>query len=428
MLKRIDISDLELGMFVHKLEGSWFKHPFWKSQFLLTDERTLDSLLTSAVPAVVIDTARGLDVRPAPSRGQSAAHSGGVTEMVRGRTRRAPIAPRVVSQASDPDSTNTQPQTLSREFGTARQIAERSRKMISRVFLEARLGKSINASALAPVVDDIFASVQRNPHAFNGLMRCKRDYEFVYRHSLAVSALMISLARQMKLTADGTRQAGMAGLLIDLGVSHLPADLASLGGDFRRIDDEVFSEHARLGHDLLTASGLDECVARAAFEHHERMDGSGYPRGLKGEQIGRLGRMAAICDTYDWLVNDTLVGAGLDPAAAIAQLRSLVTFFDPKILRAFVDALGIHPVGSLVELSCGRLAMVMQQEPATPTRPRVRTFWHVAERRIAPIEEIVLAECGDDQRILGTAVPEDYGCTCFPEIREKLFAMRSRAG
>jgi len=428
MLKRIDISDLELGMFVHKLEGSWFKHPFWKSKFLLSDERTLDSLLTSAVPAVVIDTERGLDVRPSTPRrvsGKAASSTPSGTALRsavrRSQARRQTLSAPETSRTTDPEPGSEQ-QPFSREFGTARQAAERSRKLISRVFLEARLGKSINAAALAPVVDDIFASVQRNPHAFNGLMRCKQDFEFVYRHALAVSALMISLGRQMKLPAKEIKLAGMAGLLIDLGVSHLPCDLASLGGDFRRIEEAVFAEHAQLGYGLLAAAGLDHEVARAALEHHERMDGSGYPRGLRGDEIGRFSRMAAICDTYDWLVNDTLVGAGLDPGAAIAQLRSLASFFDAEILAAFVDAVGIHPVGSVVLLSSGRLAMVVEPNLADPTRPRLRTFWSIRDQRLAPIEEICWA-ASEEERIVGTADPEAHGCTCFHGLRERLFTL-----
>jgi len=339
----------------------------------------------------------------------------------RSQTRRQTFSAPETARTAAPE-TGTTPQPFSREFGTANQTAERSRKLISRVFLQARLGKSINAAALAPVVDDIFASVQRNPHAFNGLMRCKRDFEFVYRHALAVSALMISLGRQMKLPPAEIRQAGMAGLLIDLGVGHLPCDLASLGGDFRRIEESVFAEHAQLGHGLLAAAGVDEEVARAALEHHERMDGSGYPRGLQGEEIGRFSRMAAICDTYDWLVNDTLVGAGLDPGAAIAQLRSLASFFDPEMLAAFVDAVGIHPVGSVVLLSSGRLAMVVEPNLAEPTRPRLRTFWSARDQRLAPIEEVCWL-VSEDERILGTADPETHGCTCFHALREKLFTL-----
>jgi putative nucleotidyltransferase with HDIG domain len=422
MLKRIDISDLELGMFVHKLEGNWFRHPFWKSRFVLEDEGTLATLRDSSVPAVIIDTARGLDLRPVPRNrpSESAQLPARPGLLAPGARRAAVMARQAGTEQFDLQSTVRLP--MAREFGNAARVADRSRKLITRVFLEARLGKSIKAAAIEPVVDEIYASVQRNPHAFNGLMRCKRDNEFVYRHGLAVSALMISLARQMKLSADDVRLAGMAGLLLDLGVTHLPVDLSALGGDFRRVDERVFAEHVRLGADLLDAGGLPDPVVRACLEHHEMLDGSGYPQKLKGEEISLFGRMAAICDTYDWLVNDSIEGTGLDPASSVAQLGMLTGCFDAELVRQFNDTVGIFPIGSVVLLQSGRLAMVVGQDPNDPLRPQVRTFWSVETRRPVPPLDIALANCFGEDRIEGTVDPSDHGCGNFVELRERLFS------
>lgn len=431
MLKRIDVSDVELGMFIHKLEGSWFKHPFWKTKFVLEDEDTLAELRCSDVPAVIIDTDRGLDLRPAP-RGQSDAMpgaigpAGGVARILAPGARRAA---RVAAEAgaNQFDLRSAAPQPLSREFGHATRVAEKSRKVISRVFLEARLGKSIKAATIEPVVEDIFASIQRNPHAFNGLMRCKRDNEFVYRHALAVSALMISLGRQMKLHPEELRAAGTAGLLLDVGVGHLPVDLAAVDGDFRRLDERIFREHAKLGYDFMLAGGMAEPVALACLEHHERLDGAGYPNGLRDANISMFGRMAAICDTYDWLVNDGADGAGLDPAAAIERLSTdrfngTSGAYDPAILAHFIDAMGIHPIGSVVLLASGRLAMVVMQDEADPSRPTVRTFWSSRDQRMVTPDDINLANCFGQDQIVGTADPAAHGCTDFTRLREKLFA------
>ncbi|MBC2664641.1 DUF3391 domain-containing protein [Novosphingobium flavum] len=428
MLKRIDVSDLELGMFVHKLEGNWFRHPFWKSRFVLDDAATLATLQESSVPAVIIDTMRGLDLRPTPSNraADRAAPNprGGIL---------APGARRAARMARQPETAqtdlrSTRPTPMVREFGNAARVADRSRKVINQVFLEARLGKAIKASVVEPVVEDIFASVQRNPHAFNGLMRCKRENEFIYRHGLAVSALMISLGRQMKLPPEEIRHAGMTGLMLDIGVMQLPVDLTAYGGDFRRVDERIFAEHVRLGADLLDAGGIPDPVITACLEHHERLDGSGYPQQLEGDAISRLGRMAGICDTYDWLVNDSIEGTGLDPASSVAQLGLLTGCFDAEILRHFSDTVGIYPVGSVVLLSSGRLAMVVGQEDHDPLHPQVRTFWSAETRRpVAPID-IALASCFGEDRIEGTADPSDHGCDNFVDLRERLFAAACREG
>lgn len=423
MLKRIEVSDLELGMFVHKLEGSWFKHPFWRSKFVLEDQDTLDELLSSDVPAVIIDTERGIDLRPAriervaaPAAAAARAPEPPLRRGLRaGRTAAAP-------RSEEVPLTSTLPQSQAREFGHANRVVDRSRKVISKVFLEARLGKTIRAETIEPVVEEIFASVQRNPHAFNGLMRCKRDLEYIYRHALAVSALMVSLGRQLRLSPADQRLAGMAGLMLDLGVSYLPVDLESTGGDFRRIDERIFREHARLGHDQLMASGVPEPVALACLEHHERIDGTGYPQGLRGEQISLFGRMAAICDTYDWLVNDAQDQMGLDPSAAMQQLMMLEGAFAPDLVTAFIDAVGVYPIGSVVELASGRLAMVISQDEADPTKPRVKTFFSLAERRPVAPADIWLSRCYGEDRIVAAASPDAYAGIDFPAIREKLFA------
>jgi HD-GYP domain-containing protein (c-di-GMP phosphodiesterase class II) len=424
MLKRIDVSDLELGMFVHKLEGSWFKHPFWWARFALQDEWTLHKLQSSDLPAVIIDTDRGLELRPV-TRNTRSANPGAAPERPKLRSP-AVIARRTRRNVEQPataqfDLRSTAPQSLPREFGHASRVADKSRKVISRVFLEARLGKSIKASVIEPVIENIFASVQRNTHAFNGLMRCKRDNEFLYRHALAVSALMISLGRQMKLRPDDLRAAGMAGLLIDVGVGHLPVDLAACNGDFRRIDARVFQEHARLGYNCLLAGGIAPAVALASLEHHERFDGAGYPQGLVGDATSLIGRMAAICDAYDWLVDDGASGPGIDPAAALQQLATDRGAFDLTVLASFADAMGIYPIGAVVLLESARLAMVVGQDAAEPTRPRVRTFFSASECRPVPQVEIALADCYGEDRIVGTADPLAYGCADFPRLRERLF-------
>ena len=216
MLKRVETFELNLGMFIHKLEGSWFKHPFWKSKFLLEEQWMLEVLQGSAVETVIIDTELGMDSGPAadaaPARIPGSPPAGASPSQARAMP---PAAPR-------PATTKFAAARVAavREFGTARKIADRHSKVVSRVFLDARLGRGISARNVEPLIDDIYASVQRNLYAFNGLLRCREDSEETYRHALATSALMIALARQMNLPSVETREAGMAGLLMDIGAGQ----------------------------------------------------------------------------------------------------------------------------------------------------------------------------------------------------------------
>ena len=428
MLKRISTSDVELGMFVHKLEGSWFKHPFWKTKFLLEDPAMLADLHASDVAGVIIDTARGLDLRPKPVRPVMAETAPATSAPIVRPERRRPLVSRS-NEAPPIDLRSTTPHTTAREFGAAVRVAGQSRKLVSRIFLESRFGKTIKAAAVEPVIEDIFASVQRNPHAFNGLMRCKRDNEYVYRHALAVSALMISLARHMKMPPNTIREAGMAGLMMDVGIGHLPVDLTEYGGDYRNVDETILCQHVMLGHQFLSAGGdMPQSVLDVCHNHHEMMDGTGYPRGLKGNEIDVMSRMAAICDTYDSLVSDTAEGTGMDPASAVAQMNAMQGWFDPEIMQKFIETMGIYPIGSVVRLRSGRLAMVVGQSPSDITRPRVRTFLSVAERRFVKAEDIDLANCFGADEIEGSDDPAAYGVADWPKLRERLFTAAAKAG
>lgn len=426
MLKRISVEDVELGMFIHKLEGSWFKHPFWKSRFLLADGGMLDTLQKSALDGVVIDTAKGLDLREMPCRAappQTALASRSVS--------RAPTSGRITRPVAPPppqaDLRSTAPQGMTREFGLAGKVVGKSRKVISRVFIEARLGKSVDAIQLAPVVEDIFSSIQRNPHAFNGLMRCKRDNEYLYRHALAVCALMISLARQMKLPPLQIREAGMAGLLMDVGIGHLPVDISSFGSDYRNLPDNILKQHVMLGYQSLVAGGgLPESVLNVCLRHHETLDGTGYPCGLPPGEVDELSRMAAICDTYDSMVSDTADGLGMNPASAIEQMSFMKGWFDDRIMCHFIETMGIYPIGSVVRLRSGRLAMVVDQDPVDPACPKVRTFHSTDTRQAVRPEAIALGKCYGKEAIIGLADPEAYGIADFPRLRQRLFQEAAR--
>jgi len=429
MLKKISVADVELGMFIHKLEGNWFKHPFWKSRFLLDDTQTLSSLQMSDVPSVIIDTARGYDVRPLPHREKPAAPAPTGPAMRARVARFSSPVPRPSNAGAAPAGLrSTAPLGIAREFGNARQVARNSRKMISKVFLEARLGKSFDAREVEPVVEDIFASIQRNPHAFNGLMRCRNENEFAYRHALAVSALMVSLARQMKLAPQQIRAAGLVGLLMNVGAGLLPVDLSRVNGDFRRIDPAILRQHVQLGHDFLEAAGdIPADVLSACLQHHERIDGTGFPAALKGEEIGLLARMAAICDAYDELVADGIDERGSDPASALRQMGEESGRFDAEMLQRFIDAMGVYPVGSFVQLRSDRLAMVIDEDPADYSRPKVRTFYSLRLDKRIKSETIALAHCFGEDEIVGVADLAGVELAELRKLRESLFQAACKA-
>jgi HD-GYP domain-containing protein (c-di-GMP phosphodiesterase class II) len=168
------------------------------------------------------------------------------------------------------------------------------------MFEDARLGRTLDAEGCVLLVHEISDSVSRNPGALLSLARLKTQDDYSYMHSVAVCALMISLGRQLGLDDAGCREAGLAGLLHDIGKAVIPSAILSKPG---KLDDDEFAvikTHPERGHELLvagrsvSASALDVCL-----HHHERMDGKGYPHGLVAADIALFARMAAVCDVYD---------------------------------------------------------------------------------------------------------------------------------
>jgi HD-GYP domain-containing protein (c-di-GMP phosphodiesterase class II) len=410
MLKRIAVSQVEIGMFVHKFEGGWFDHPFWKSKFLIEDADKLVAIRESRLRAVVIDTARGRDVttQPEPATMRPAAP----------QSRAQAIRQRAVAAAMPA----VQPVSFEQEVETAAAIAEQARDRLGKTFIAARLGKALDVRKVEPVVSDILASVRRNPQAFSGLMRCKLRNEAVFRHALSVSALMVALADRMKLPPQDVHNCGLAGLLLDIGVNYLPSAGDPPGGDYRNLDQRVWQSHVMLGYRALEHDdALPQPVRDACLMHHEHLDGSGFPQKLAGDAIPTVARMAAICDSFEFLLAGTGGRPGLDPAAAVARLRAQDGAYDPEILRMFIETVGLYPVGSFVVLTSQKLAMVIDEDRKDPMRPVVQAFYSLeAGERILP-HRIALSESNDNERILriadlaGLDLPED------DQLRELVF-------
>ena len=418
MLKQIAVSELELGMFVHKFEGSWFEHPFWKARFLLDDAERLATIKASRISAVVIDTERGRDIVPHAASAAAYEVPGAKPAAYDGPERRMRnLRRRVAAQVAADRRVS-----MEDELAAAATIAETARDKLNKAFIAARLGRALDVRKVEPVVSDILASVRRNPQAFSGLMRCKLKNEQVFRHALSVSALMVALADRMKLPAADIHNCGLAGLLLDIGVNYLPHAVEPPGGDYRNLGEPVWQQHVVLGHRaLVNDGGLPQLVLDACLYHHERIDGRGYPQQLAGDKIPLIARMAAICDSFDFHLTGTDRSHALDPAVAIAAMRDEPGAYDPEILRLFIETVGLYPVGSFVVLASQKVAMVIDEDRKDPLRPVVQAFYSLGSgERILP-HRITLAQGNDNERIMGIADLTGLGLPEDAQLRELVF-------
>lgn len=417
MLKRVPLNDLEKGMFVTKMEGSWFNHPFWKSQFMIDDAQKLQTLRKSSLTAVVIDTAKGKDVTPktikkSAYKGQSASPN----------SHQSSARLNNLKQRQSVSQKPVKPSTTDKEVKASRALIGQAKDRMQKAFLAARLGKVLNVRAVQPIVSDICASVQRNSQAFNGLMRCKLRNELTYNHALAVSALMISLGYRMRLSEREIHEAGLAGMFLDIGTSYYPKNIQPEGGDYRKLEPKVWEQHVLLGFRALqNDDAMPEAVATACIQHHERMDGKGFPKGLTGDNIEQIGRMAAICDTFDFLLSPSADYQPLDPARAVRVLEKMEGAFDPEILRLFIESVGLFPVGSFVRMRSNKLAMVVDADKKDWTKPIVQTFFCLSKSQGVPAQTLFLSKDDEEDEIVDIANLEGLDLPDEKHLREMLF-------
>jgi putative nucleotidyltransferase with HDIG domain len=285
------------------------------------------------------------------------------------------------------------------------------------MFQEARMGNAVSAEDCAPLVEEISNSVARNPGALISLARLKTADDYTYMHSVAVCALMIALARQLKLDEQQTRQAGLAGLLHDLGKAMVPNEVLNKPGKLTDEEFAIVKKHPEYGHEaLLQGSGVSDIALDVCLHHHEKVDGSGYPHKLKGEEISLFAKMGAVCDVYDAITSNRPYKAGWDPAESLRKMAEWAKgHFDEAIFQAFVKSVGIYPVGSLVRLETGRLGVVIEQSEKSLLAPKVKVFFSTKSNvRIRP-EEIDLSRPGAQDKIAGREDPAKWN---IPDLNE----------
>ncbi|WP_425054213.1 HD-GYP domain-containing protein [Pseudomonas abyssi] len=401
MLKKIPTAALRKGMFVDQFCGSWLDHPFWTRKVLIEDDKTLDTILKSPITEVVIDTGKGADWTPGELTEATA-------ELPEQAVEADPV-PATGRQTAEVAGASTAAVSFEGELQRAKAIFRNGKEAVRSMFQEVRLGKALDGEGLLDLVEDMNRSLARNPHALLSVARIKHKDEYTYLHSVAVAALMVGLARAADQDEATVRDAGMAGLLHDLGKAVMPESVLNKPGRLTDEEFDIMRQHPMEGYKLLQEwQDVPQAVLDVCLHHHEKMDGTGYPERLAGEDISLMSRMGAICDVYDAITSNRPYKAGWDPSESLSRMASWKGHFDPKLFQLFVRMLGIYPVGSLVRLTSGRLGVVVEQNPTALLLPRVRVFYSATLRQAVPVTLIDLAEAGQPERIVGREDPEQW--------------------
>ncbi|KAB0520689.1 MULTISPECIES: HD-GYP domain-containing protein [Pseudomonas] len=401
MLKCIACSQVMLGMYLHKLDGPWIGHGFWKSSFLLDREEDRQRLLTSQVQRVWIDTAKGCD-EPQP----------------------APPAPVTVKQPATPRARVPAPVEMKAEVARAVKVCAVAKRAVVSMFSDLRMGRAVEVRQVASLVEDISRSMLRHPHALLSLVRLKKANEYTYMHSVAVSGLMIALARQLNLSPELVQEAGLAGLFHDVGKMAIPEQILSKPAGLTEAEFCTVRQHPVEGAQMLRlCPQISALVLDVCLHHHEKSDGSGYPLGLAQDQISLFAQMGAVCDVYDAITSERPYKQGWGPAEAIQKMAEWKGHFDARVFQAFVRCVGIYPIGALVRLESGRIGVVVEQSPASLLTPKVKVFFSAHSG--IPIPQSVLNLAEQPDKIIGRESAEEWGFKHVDELWSGLAPSKS---
>lgn len=395
MLKKITVEQIKPGMYVHDLICDWMSHPFVRNQFPLKTEAEIQKIRDAGIHELYIDTDKGLDVSDAPTMEE-------VNAQLQAEMLEAAQEPVPVIQVS-----------VAAELERAKKIRHQATRIVRSVMQDVRLGKAINMENVEPLVEDITSSLMRNGGALTSLLRLKTKDDYTFLHSVSVCTLMVTFCKAVGIDTETTRQAGIGGLLHDTGKMKVPDEVLNKPGRLTDEEFEIIKRHPSDGHAiLLETQGVGDIPLDITLHHHERMDGSGYPDKLPGDQIHTLAQMAAIVDVYDAITADRCYHKGIPPAEALKKMWEWSKFhFNPKLMQAFMRTIGIYPVGTLVRLESGRVGVVTELHESNMLAPRVKVFFSIKSNTFIPVQEIDLSKPmgkGGADRILSHEDPAKW--------------------
>lgn len=399
MIKKIKVEQLKVGMLVHDLNAGWLYHPFLSRRIKISDEKTIQKITDCGIREVYIDTEKGLDVAGAPAG----------EEVNRG------IEKEIDEELGNIDETGEEKDDMlprvpiEQELARAREIQKQARQTIQNIMDDIRFGKQIETEKVERVIENMVESIFRNQDALISLGKIRKKDEYTYFHSMSVGVLMISFARQMGFDRRSIREVGIGALLHDIGKMKVAYEILSKKEKLTDGEFEKIKEHAVFSRTLLEkAEGISEISVTVAAQHHERMDGSGYPEKLQGNEISIFGQMTAIVDVYDAMTADRCYQKKFIPSEVLKKLYEWSKHrFNRDLVQQFIRCVGIYPIGTLVRLESGMLGVIMHHSETSLLEPVVRVMFNPVRETLIMPYDIDLSNNGGD-RITGYESPEKW--------------------
>jgi HD-GYP domain-containing protein (c-di-GMP phosphodiesterase class II) len=295
-------------------------------------------------------------------------------------------------------------------------VYEQSQVATKQIFEALALDQKIDLTNVNDALDGMVDSIERNPDALIWLAKLKQTDDYAYNHALNVSITLMALANFMSLPKKVVKELGLAGLLQDIGKVKVPTELLHKQEKITDEEFEILKKHVDYALELLEVTdNIPATVILTVSQHHERIDGTGYPYQLAGKQISLTGQMAGLIDTYCALTSNKVYAKGVYNQMALEEIHALRdTQFSGTLIDQLVQFLGIYPVSSLVELNTGEVAVVIQQNSVRRLLPRVMVLLNPdkAKNEYPATINLIhspLTPMGEPYKILRGLAPDSYG-------------------
>lgn len=365
-LRKVPVDLLRPGMFVHDLQVGWLAHPFWRRRFLIKDEQTIERIRREPIREVIIDLDVGVDVAVDTRQ----------TEATRQETFAA-LDQRFRQAARQRNEKVRDSVSIEEERWRVQFLQREAIQTVHGLMDDIRLGRQVDVQRAEPMIEKMMRSVLRHRDALIPLLLLKDHNLYSYQHSISVAAMAVAFGITLDLDEETLRQTALATLLQDIGKARIPESILDKPGQLTASETRVVHTHVFESQLILEDTpGVTDLMIDIVANHHERVDGSGYPHKRCGEEIPLHAQLAAIVDVYDAITSDRPYQHRIEPTDALRKLYSMAnSHFREDLLQAFIGTIGIYPAGSLVRLDTGQLAVVVAVNRNNLLKPLVRIMY-----------------------------------------------------
>ncbi len=408
-IKKISINQLRVGMHIVGIDIPWIRSPFLKHSRAIDKANDIKLLIQAGVKEVSIDVEKSIikeeskeeskvsDDEQVPLDNKVSEKKvkevlvEKVEEVIENKsfTKDTPINETTVNETivndppineSKPIETNKpQPTLLSEELEQANFLKDKASEAFTNLSETIKQNKVLDLKEVSPIVDDSIQSLLRNNQALLSLMHMHRNEKDLFSHSFSVMSLLLSLAISLDYTDDQLKNFGIAALLHDLGWARIPLHLLSKNKKYSENELKVIQQHlAIIIRQLSSDPQANKEAIQLISEHHEKGDGTGYPKGLFLKDLTHGSSLLMLVDHYDELIHGLSDYAGAIPSLALKMIYkdALQGIHDKKEVEQLINLLGIYPLTSAIKLSSGEKAVVIEVNRARPLSPKVKVFYN----------------------------------------------------